>query len=459
MSQQQSTALTVHRTTTSSLGRRPGSPLQGQPRLQRARGATPPDPRRPPKTTPYHLRKADIPEGASGFKAALELHLRILLGAMTNTSVPEEPDLHTIRSFEQRYTSAEEVERLLRGATEHYANADARVFEAIRQLRLRAASLHGSQIAVSIGRVPEDELRRIFSTVHSFGLPEWRPDLIGGTPTSIYNGALESIALWTFEKAMGKLAYRHLQPNLSFLRDSTLLQRLYNNFIWSYMKNLALRERKEAGSVGRDLERNKVYKERSERGARRLKQLQANGFNDRIQRLVEEPECHSDSERKDDGPGFWIMFKKARNPHITNFFRWIDDRQLQVPLVRGQRAGARQAERRDRHPNNKETEISQRVPTNVPLDWFPHDYFNSLPVDFRARFHKAPIALPLASDIPAGLDPAAADWKTMPEAEFMEKYGKKVRDMYNLPTREELRNVYGDDYVLEDDQMDNGNGQ
>jgi len=186
------------------------------------------------------------------------------MGAMANTAVPSDPELHVMRSFEQRYNSAEEVERLLRGNTDHYANADIAALESIRHLRAQAAAAHGSQIPSLVAQVPEDELRRIFATLHSFGLPEWRPDLVCGSPTSFYNGALESIALWTFEKAMGRLAYRHLKPNGRFLRDSTLLQRLYNNFIWSYMRNLAIREKKEPGKVLLDLARNKIYKQRTE---------------------------------------------------------------------------------------------------------------------------------------------------------------------------------------------------
>ena len=56
-----------------------------------------------------------------------------------------------------------------------------------------------SNIVLAITHVPENALRLIFSTINSFGLPSWHPYLLGGTLTSIYNGALETITLWTFE--------------------------------------------------------------------------------------------------------------------------------------------------------------------------------------------------------------------------------------------------------------------
>jgi hypothetical protein len=104
----------------------------------------------------------------------------------------------------------------------------------------------------------------IFATVRSFGLPDWRPDLLGGTPTSLYNGALENIALWTFEQAATSFAYAHLSPNMRYIHDTSLIQKLYKNFLWSYMKGLALKEQKESGSVSRGLQENKAYKARIE---------------------------------------------------------------------------------------------------------------------------------------------------------------------------------------------------
>ena len=64
---------------------------------------------------------------------------------------------------------------------------------------------------------------------------------------------------------------------------------------------------------------------------------------------------------------------------------------------------------------------------------------------FRALYVDAPIALPLAELCTSSGVP---DWKTMPEAEFMERYGNAVRAKYNLPTKEELN-------LLHDNEVDN----
>jgi len=182
---------------------------------------------------------------------------------MTNTSVPETPDIHVIQTFEQRFTDAREVDRLLKGRST-FQNAKNEVLASLRDLRARCAREPSSNIALAVTRVPENSLRLIFATVRSFGLPDWRPDLLGGTPTSLYNGALENIALWTFEQAATSFAYAHLSPNMCYIHDTSLIQKLYKNFLWSYMKGLALKEQKESGSVSRGLQENKAYKARIE---------------------------------------------------------------------------------------------------------------------------------------------------------------------------------------------------
>ena len=75
MSQPNSSAVVLHATSASVLGRRYGTPeLPGQPHLQRRRGVVPPDPSKPPRQTLYHLNRSDIPPEAGGFKVKYLLY-------------------------------------------------------------------------------------------------------------------------------------------------------------------------------------------------------------------------------------------------------------------------------------------------------------------------------------------------------------------------------------------------
>jgi len=182
---------------------------------------------------------------------------------VTNSSVPKAPNLHTINTFEQRFSDARDVNHLLKGRTT-FQNGNRTPLQSLRELQAHCATDPTSNIVLAMTRVPENSLHLIFATIHSFGLPSWRPDLLGGTPTSIYNGSLENIEIWTFKQAISSFAYAHLAPNMHYVHNTSLIQKLYKNFLWSYMKSLALKERKESGSVIWAVQENKAYKSRSE---------------------------------------------------------------------------------------------------------------------------------------------------------------------------------------------------
>jgi hypothetical protein len=193
--------------------------------------------------------------------------------------------------------------------------------------------------------------------------------------------------------------------------------------------------------------------------------LRKNGWNDRLQLLASDVECTSDQESNPDGAGFLIMFKRARNPHVTDFLRYIDHARLNNrPLFRRQRSHTRKEEPRFPHPDQQESRISERLPQSCPLDWFDPDYFNNMDVEFRALYIDAPIALPLPADCGPLTDMVARppDWKNMPEPMFMDTYGNAVRAQYNLPTEEELNILNGIDRDEDPDHMyqdGNNNGE
>ena len=99
----------------------------------------------------------------------METHIRILLGAITNVSVPEAPDSYTISMFERRFTSSHDVSHLLNGRIDF--QGDHATLQSINELRAQCARDPSSNIVLAISRVPENVLRLIFSTIHSCGLP------------------------------------------------------------------------------------------------------------------------------------------------------------------------------------------------------------------------------------------------------------------------------------------------
>lgn len=159
------------------------------------------------------------------------------------------------------------VQRQLRQrGSESTQAADRAAFELLSALRRRAASLPShsrSQTMNDISRIPDHAIRLIFATVHSFGVTSWCPDLLGDH-SSLYNASLEAIAIWTFEQAVATFAYAHMKVNPEHARNTQLLQSLYRNFVWSYMKSRIVKDLRSPGSIAQaDLD-NKAYKRRAE---------------------------------------------------------------------------------------------------------------------------------------------------------------------------------------------------
>ncbi|KAF4573674.1 hypothetical protein EYR36_008192 [Pleurotus pulmonarius] len=384
------------------------------------------------KRKQHHLKRSEVPEDAVGLKLAFETHIRLISGAFSSDAIPEPPSKHAISMFERRFSSSEAFTNALH-QNRTYRGTSTATHDALKAVRLRQV-VEPSATSGNISRIPDHVIRQTFATLHGFGLTEWRPDLIEGTPTSPYNTALESIAISTFETAAVALAYSHLSVNLDYLKDVQLLRDLYRNFVWSYLKGLAMKEKREPGSLAKSVRNNATYRRRDELTKKRKDYLRNNGFNKRVQMLANDPECTSDDERKPNGNGFFIFSKSARNPHVTSFFRTIDKARIDgTPVLRGQR-GAR-PQPRESHDPPIESDISRRVPLGCPLDWFSVEYFNRLDCKYRAEYIDAPIALPGKADYDR-LTPE--EWKKLSDAEFMKKYGDKVKKAYNLPTAAEI---------------------
>ncbi|KAG6847460.1 hypothetical protein H0H93_008001 [Arthromyces matolae] len=244
----------------------------------RRRGIIPSKGKKKDVSDPYKLKKGDLPDDIGGLKTAMEVHIRILWNVLSQTAIPLLPDPNVLANFALRYTDAEALRKLLNDSTTAARNraTDRMVLTAVQQVRQRCVSERSSIIS-TISRVPDNALHIIFTAVHSAGLTVWRPDVLGGTPTSPYNGSLEAIALWSFQQAAAVFAYSHLMPNLKYLEDFALLRRIYLNFVFSYLRKKIVKEKRVPGTAEKEAQDNKVYKLRSDLTDRRYTYLKEHG--------------------------------------------------------------------------------------------------------------------------------------------------------------------------------------
>lgn len=96
------------------------------------------------------------------------------------------------------------------------------------------------------------------------------------------------------------------------------------------------------------------------------------------------------------------------------------------------------------------------LPQKVSVDWYDPDLFNEFPAEFRARFIKSGVALPLMHHWVNGRPPR--EIKTMPHEAFMEKYGNEVLALYELPTKAEMKKKKPPPPPSEDSDSDSDSG-
>jgi len=89
---------------------------------------------------------------------------------------------------------AEEIQEVLKAVDYDCAETSMQ----IQDLHMNSA-IQGGQVAHDAACVSEHHLKIMFTYVFQFGLQQWCPDILGGSPMSLYNSAHESIALESFQ--------------------------------------------------------------------------------------------------------------------------------------------------------------------------------------------------------------------------------------------------------------------
>ena len=78
------------------------------------------------------------------------------------------------------------------------------------------------------------------------------------------------------------------------------------------------------------------------------------------------------------------------------------------------------------------------MPESVPIDWFDPKAWNSFTVGEHVGYTAGGITVGLPLEQYCDTLTKCAEWKNLPEKEFMERYGNDVLAQYHMPTQVEL---------------------
>lgn len=167
--------------------------------------------------------------------------------------MPQDPPAELLRLFSARFPNEEDL----------FTSRDSGPELIPRHLILvgTAMSAAKGRIASQARLVEEHMLGYIQACLSRFGLQRWCPDL-RQSAYSLYNSGCRIIALDTFKQALVSHAYIHLSPNTVYACNMDILIKLYDHFVFHYMLLRYRRDRRQPGSVQKELRSNPQYQGR-----------------------------------------------------------------------------------------------------------------------------------------------------------------------------------------------------
>ncbi|KAF9078097.1 hypothetical protein BDP27DRAFT_1356808 [Rhodocollybia butyracea] len=347
----------------------------------------------------YAIKKNTFedPNGSlSRLKCAVELVIHLLSGAYNRTEVLELPTAQCVANIEQVYAGSTLLRSLIDDILPRAPVKSSQVQQKLREVRIACTGKSRSMIARNISLIPDDHIIFAFGLLKEFGLFVWKPDILGGSPTSTYNFVHETAFLKIFGQLILTRSLDHMGVLPKYANNSALQQRFYQNYLFVTCKNQAKREAK-----GKEKLRDK-----------RLEVQQTRGWSIRIQSIMSELACHSDDEDNTTKDSFLIHKMPRCSSKGTTWMRSTDEF---ITFCQSHCFSIPHVENSQNHSH------PPKGYPKVALDWHDPIFFNSLLAHIRAKYINAPIALPLEERLD---EPG---WQKMKDDEFMVKYGNEVR--------------------------------
>lgn len=184
----------------------------------------------------------------------MALHLRILWALLDAKEVPQDPPPQLIDAFSARFSTESQLFNVRTSGPELIPRH-------LVQIGTAMSAVQGSRIAVQAQLVEQHMLTYIQGCLSRFGLDRWCPDL-RESAYSLYNSACRIVALDTFKQALVSHAYLHLGPNAAYATDMPTFMKMYDHFVFHYMRLRYQNETRQPGRVREQLQANPLYQAR-----------------------------------------------------------------------------------------------------------------------------------------------------------------------------------------------------
>ncbi|KAL1678470.1 hypothetical protein EV122DRAFT_251976 [Schizophyllum commune] len=336
----------------------------------------------------WQLSAVSVPKDALPTKRAIQLHIRLLWGLYTQSSVPVTADGKVVSAFCEALADTGAVHKSVQAALVHNSAAIDAAGKEATKLRASWQGLSASStIARSLLKIPTVNIQFVLRTLASSILDKWAPDIAGCDPESTYNLLHEQIALVTWRQVgSANKGYSRIYRVLpKFAGSDSFFLRVYRSFVFSYMQGIAEKEVKEPGSLARNNAMAQIYRRRQDLRVARLDTMMAHVLGRRVCEMAEDNNtnpAHSDDEPENDPaqptPRFLIRRKVGRVAKVTCLFRMLDSaRREEARCKGGNRATMLERVRVDPPAGKEQDSQIPTMPMDVPIDYYEPSFWNS----------------------------------------------------------------------------------
>ncbi|MBW0518088.1 hypothetical protein O181_057803 [Austropuccinia psidii MF-1] len=195
-----------------------------------------------PKSDPLQMQTSYFPPDFKGLKEAFGKYMKLLWNLPHQNEAPEPPSQETLVQFYQKFSNSTEIKTALEQSSTALIldNKDNVQDFAAKQIQKLQLPCHSSKLGAAYESYIQGSLVRLGFTI-------WSPNVLQKS-NELYNVACCILAITTFQQTAASGAFESHNVNLTFLMQTSLLQKAYDHFVHYLMKDRYNKELKVKGS-------------------------------------------------------------------------------------------------------------------------------------------------------------------------------------------------------------------
>ncbi|MBW0529363.1 hypothetical protein O181_069078 [Austropuccinia psidii MF-1] len=273
-----------------------------------------------PKRDPLQMKTSDFPPDFKGLKEAFYKYIKLLWNLPHQNAVPEPPSQETLVQFYQKFLNSTEIKTALEQRSTALMLDNNDIVQAFA-----AKQLQQVQLPCGLSKLEAAYESYIQGALVCLGFTIWSPNILQKS-NELYNVACRISALTTLQQIAAAGAFESHNVNLTFIRQTSLLQKAYDHFAHYLMKDCYNKELKVKGSYMAGKVKGKSNKNRSRLRTARLDFAILQRFPKRYRKIIEEIGGHSDDEVHEKKPNVFVIKKLIYRSRKANiFFRKLDE--------------------------------------------------------------------------------------------------------------------------------------